>query len=158
MMKGMNVLHHRLSQEDIREAGYDTGSLVNRRYAAAMQEEIRHEWNTSVKRWGNLWYSVNGVEVTAGLAGCMSGIVIARFEDRTHATNFGDDFVDGKVFCLMNNDLWMEYVRDAHRRRPFDSDRYLFLVSTARTEGQTLLGEPLGQRHLQIIYGRGERV
>lgn len=157
-----NVTHHRLSQEDIRETGYDTDSLVVRRFEESKQHTEPRTWNTNVKTWGNLWsvveYSKGVIEVEVGLSGCMTGVVVAKFDNRLYANLFAEDFVDHRVFALTGNDEWIAYVREANERRALGADRYIGLRALGRTEGLRIDGQSVTQAQLQALYARGIRV
>lgn len=151
--------HHGFTQEQIREAG-STESLVESQWARIKSEIVSEplvcEWNIGSNNWGRVWVDVKHehfmYQVTAGISGCMSGVIVAEFSSYDSAQAFADDFREGKIFAIINGADWQKYINAAHSTRKFSTDQKAHLLSLGRQEGRTLDGKLVNATSLKASY------
>lgn len=139
--EAIDVAAERLSQEAKRERASDV-----------------YDWNTSNKRWGQVWTEVKQDPTTrqwrviSSLEGNLKGLDVAEFGNEEAARAFAKDFREGKSFALINGDRWRKLVESADQTKRFTTNDKELLLSRGRTQGTTTEGQTVGVEKLKQQY------
>ena len=146
--------------QDISELEKDCMNSIQTHFKTEPKEDLS-QFNPNVKTYGHIWADVcekiDGVFVVAGISGNMTGVPIALFDytNRDDARRYAAAFQRGKVFTIMNDERWCDYINAAHEAKSLDSGTRQWLISKGRKSGMTIDGGTYSQDALKQYFCAG---